>query len=534
MLAPGMDATALVEARKRSVRVTVGALLVIAFFLLLFFAQVLTGTPIGFAVLVLMFNALAAATVQMVGGPLTLPGFSVIVLAFQHVTFSQCVKVFFVQDATDRLLRPYETMTVYVLAMLGILVGAVVYKVLRVDRVKPLFEPEEDLRRLNFLAITLTILSVVRLFLLQRFGVYEGGGVYVGGFVGPLRQFGFISMLAVSAGTAAVILKSKGQRCAGLWNSLAILGPILFGILGAGRQDAVSSVVTFLFTLWAFKFKIRIWHVTVFLMSAYAFLFILFPYALYARNKGEVRQGTFEERIQKSINLLTDVALNPGKYQEEESKISPQLPWSFQRMYYFGAKIPTVDRYSVINVTDNIVNAVIMRGPQGGQTAVGGFLMLLPRFLNPEKEALGTSNEIAHYGDGLVNEGDFYTQITMGMIPDAFYCFKYAGAFFLPMLVAFGYFSIYRLLFRPTMMRNIFVIAFMFINTWIFSESTLQGQTLLILQTPMYYVFSIGPLILFGRSLTKRNIEAKYVYERGAAGRDEGTSLPPAALSSEG
>lgn len=521
--------------RKVGMRLTVPGILVTTFVIFLFLAQVLTGTPAAFAGLVSSFTILGYWTVKTLGGPTTLPGLSVTVLLMQHVVVSQIAKVFFLQSAVDRMLVPYPTILIYNLAIFGILCAALLFKYFKIESIRPLFDIEIDQKRLSIYAIVLTIFSIFRFYALQKFGVFEGGGVFVGGFVGPLRQFGFLSSLAVACGTAAVILKTNGRRCLGFWNTVAIIGPILYGILGAGRQDSATSIVTFGLTLFAFRFKLRIAHYVALGLFGYVLQFIIFPYALYARGEGQVRVGSFEERIVKAGNLLAEFTFSPKRKTEELTKNEAIEPWSFQRMHYYGTSNSTLERYSVILTTDNLVNAVIERGPKGQETIFAGFFRILPRFLNPEKEALGTGNTVASYGDGLVNPGDLYTQITMGFVPDSVYAYSWPGAFFVPLIVSFAYFLVYTLLFRPSIFKNVFVVAFMFTSTWTYSEETVAGQTLNIIQTPIYFILAFTPLAIFARTLTKKVREAPYIFEgriseQALRDRDERLALPEPVL----
>lgn len=510
-----MVATALQEERRPGARVSIYGFLLALFVIALFALQVMTGTPLGFAGMVSLFCVQTFITIKILGGPTTLPGASVGYFAIQHVIFSQVAKGLLLQPATDRMLAPYTTMQVYNLAIFAIMCAAVVYRIFRVETIKPIFDLELDHRRLNILAIVLTLFSLYRFYALQKFGVFEGagGGVYVGGIVGPLRQFGFLSTLAVAAGTASVILKSEGRRCVGIWNALAIVAPILYGILSAGRQDSASSIITFVLTLYAFKFKIKPVHIGFVLVTGYILQFIVFPYSLYARGEGQVRIGAFEDRIVKAANLLMEFTFAPKKKTQKLEETNPNLPWSMQRMYYYGSPNSSLDRYSIILSTDNIVNAVNIKGPKGPDTVFVGFNMILPRFLNQDKEAIGTSSQIAHYGDGLIGESDFMTGITLGIVPEGYYAYGFGGVFWLPFIISLAYFVVYRILYRSSIFQNIYVVSLMFIASWTFSESTAAGQTLAIIQQPIYYLVSVLPLLLIAKSLTKRHKEAKFVYE---------------------
>lgn len=481
----------------------------------LFFGQILTGTGVAFAAMVLLFHLLTGLTIRVLGGVWNLFGLSVGVLALQHVTVSQIAKVIFVQPADLPLQHPLPTMLMYSLGMSGILTGALLYRFLNVDKAAPLLKSEEDPRRLMVLSLLFTGLSVVRFFLLQRFGVYEGagGGVYIGGWVGPLRQFTFITVLAVAYGTASVIISSKGRRCVGPVNFVAIVVPVLAGILGAVRADTAGVFVTFVLTCLAFQFRFRFVHYAVAALAAYFFQFIMFPYALYARNEGEVRIGGFEERISKAASTLGDVIANPGKYKDIEKAKEELERYEFQRMRYYGRRLPTLDRYSMINVNDEVIEATQLRGTTGWQTTVAGFEMLIPRFLNQKKEAFGTSNWIARRGKGLVGADDTYTQITLGFFCDSYMSFKWAGVYFFAVAISFAYLAVYHLVLGGQLHRNVYSVSLAFIITWIFSEGTIQAQILNIVQYPLFLVMVTLPMVFITSSLTKRTRQATNIYE---------------------
>lgn len=485
---------------------------------LLFLGQIMTGTGVAFAAMVLLFHLVTGLTIRVLGGVWNLFGLSVGVLALQHVTVSQVAKAIFLQPADTPLQHPLPTMLMYTLGMCGILTGSLVYRFLRIDKAPSLLKEETDARRLTVLSLIFTGLSVVRFFLLQRYGVYEGagGGVYIGGWVGPLRQLTFITVLAVAYGTASVIISSKGRRCVGPVNFIAIIAPVLAGILGAVRADTAGVFVTFVLTCIAFQFKFRFIHYAVAVLAGYFFQFIMFPYALYARNEGEVRIGGFEERISKAASTLSDVITNPGKYKDIEKAKEEQERYEFQRMRYFGRRLPTLDRYSMIIVNDEIVEATQMRGTTGWQTTQAGLDMLIPRFLNPKKEAFGTSNWIARQGKGLVGADDTYTQITLGYFCDGYISFKWAGVYFFSVMISLAYFAVYHLVLGGHLHRNVYSVSLAFIITWIFSEGTIQAQILNIVQYPIFLLMVTLPAVFLAASLTKRWRSAAHVYEASA------------------
>jgi hypothetical protein len=509
-------ATSIEERQSSGFRVTLGVVLLVGFSLALFAAQIITGTSWQFAGLALLFHLLTGMTIRAIGGPTNLFGLSVAVLALQQVTVSMVAKVWFLSPADTPLHHPLDTMAMYCVGMLGLLVAAWTYQRLRVDRIRPLFPPVVDHRKLSVMAIVLTVLSLARFFLLARFGVYEGagGGVFIGGWVGPIRQFTFLPVLAVACGTASVIIKSEGRRCVGFVNGLAIAAPIIAGIIVAMRSDTASALVTFLLTCLAFKFKFRPVHYAVMVLAGYLFQFILFPYALYARGEGGVRIGSFEDRIAKAFRVLGEVATNPGKYEQEVNEPSPFEGWYTTRLRYYGKPIPTLERYSILIVNDEIVRATYQHGPAGWTTINAGWDMVLPRILNPDKEAFGTANWIAHRGEGIVGATDFYTQITMGFMVDGFQAFLWPGVFFCSFFVGLAYFVCYRLLMRPELYRNVYAVALAFLVTWVFSEGTIQAQILQCFQFTVYFIVIVFPVVIFARSFITKTKEAPNVFER--------------------
>lgn len=488
----------------------------------LYFALLLTGTGLAYASLVLLFILLTGVTIRTLGGVWNLFGLSVGVLALQHVVIATTAKVFFLQSADAPLLHPLDTMGMYCLGMAGILTAALLYKAFKFDSAQPLFRPETDPRRLFILSFIFTLLSILRFWLLARFGVFEGagGGVYIGGWVGPLRQFTFIPVLAVAYGTASVIISSNRRRCIGPINFFAIVAPILAGILGAMRADTANAFITFTLTCFAFGFRFRLLHYVVAVIAIYFFQFVMFPYALYARGEGEVRIGNFEERVTKAFATIGDVMINPGKYKEKAEEIRPQEPYEFTRMRYFGRRLPTLDRYSMVIVNDQVIDATYLAGTTGWKTTEAGVDMILPRVLNPNKEAFGTSNWIARRAKGLVNETDTYTQITLGFFCDAFMSFKWVGTYLFSVAISFCYFLVFGLIFGGNMRNNVYATSLAFITTWIFSEGTIQAQMLNFVLYPIYFVGVVLPFVMLAASLTKRSRAAKAIYER--------TSSPPA------
>ena len=92
-----------------------------------------------------------------------------------------------------------------------------------------------------------------------------------------------------------------------------ILMPIMTGIASAGREGMVTGVIIYTATCLAFRFRFRPIHFAVALGGAALLQYILFPYALYARNF--VRTPRMDENIRRAASCLVDVISDPAKYQ---------------------------------------------------------------------------------------------------------------------------------------------------------------------------------------------------------------------------
>jgi hypothetical protein len=486
----------------------------VVFALILGASMLWRGNNVAFTGLVVYFTAIGAVTVQMLGGLFNLLGASVFVLMIQNVLISQTAKVLFGERGDINLIHPITTMTVYCTGLTALFLAAVLYKSLGLNKLRPIVAPFEDLGRLRVLAIVLTVFAVVREVLLQRLGVFEGGGVFVGGIVGPLRQLGFLTTLGVAAGTAYVILASNGRRCVGPLNFIAMIPATVSGVLLAVRQEMALTFMAFILTLVAFKFKLRVLHYAVIGILAYVFFFILSPYALYARSEGGVRVGTLEERLQKAFNGLLEVTANPGKYQERAASHNYNDPWDYHRLSYYGKPNPLLDRYSMIVLVDAVVDGVLVRGHTGMTTIVPGFQMLVPRFLYPDKPPLGTANYVAARGRGIMTALDPHTQPTVGFMSDAFLAFGMPGVFVISFMIGFVYYVVYSVLINPNLSRNIFTACLMFVTVWVFSEATIQGQILNCLFWPTLFLGSVLPLTIFATTLVRRDVDGRFVFER--------------------
>jgi hypothetical protein len=429
---------------------------------LLLTLQLATGTDPTYALLIFAFVLLTGVTLAALDGVTTPVGCCVALLAFQHVLLCQTVKALYWQRPDTPLLRPVETATVYVIGMASLLAGALIWRQIRPANWTPLFRRELDPRRLFWMTLICFTIGFAR-FVLSRTGSRLIG----------INAADVFEPLSAAAGTAYVIVVSKGRRSFGWENAFPMLLCFATGVLGATRLNLMTGPLMYYLTCYLFRFRFRWVHLVVLLAAVYVAQFILFPYALYAR--GVVRTKDLDTNIARATDVFIKVVMDPVKYQQmqaNDTKVDPAT----KRLRYFGEHITTLDRFAIIIWADGVVDATLIRGTTKMKTIEPGFMSLLPGYLSQQKSSAGTSNALAHRGKGMVGKYDYFTQITLGFFCDAFSSYSWLGVAIIPALILLGYSLIYHLLFDRTLWGNVLAIGVVKAAAWTFSEAPIAPQ----------------------------------------------------------
>ena len=462
--------------------------------LLLMVLQLASGTGPVHALLVFVLLCVSYQAIAWAGGLSSLFGLCIFYLLLQHVLVSQIAKVFFWEPADTPLRQPIITMAVYIVGMAGLAAGAWLARRMTSRREKPWFEPETEPRRLLLSALLCTVFGVAINLAASTVGTDEKtGGAIQGGVLGPLKQLTFLYPLAVSYGTAYHLKVSRGRHSLGWVNGLPMLIVFLFSLVSAGRLGAVFSVIIYLATCFVYGYRFRPKHYLAAGAMAYIALFILFPYALFAR--GVTRTGNFEENVRRASELALDVIENPLKYHDQEARQDKKAKHGANFDYYTNSEA-TLSRYTILPVVDGVIDAAVSLGPTGMQTITPGFEMVLPRFLYDDKPFASTGNYLAHREPGLMpNKHDVTTGITVGFFADAFSSFGWIGTFFISCAIMFFLQAVYSRLIGGRIWQNPFVVSFLSI-IWGFSESPIAGLILTILQGPVVIATGLSVLRL--------------------------------------
>lgn len=477
--------------------------------------QLASGTEPRFALLVTLFLLLTYATIKELGGIGTFTGFCVFYLVLQNVLVSQIAKAFFWEPADSLLQQPLTTIGVYVCAISGIYLAAVFTRRLCPLRRQPLFLPITDPTRLMWLAYV-----SMGLFILQMVFMRTQSMGAVSSLAGALALIGPLSM---ASGTAFAITASRGRKSIGFVNSVTFLLMLLGGILSGSREGITGGTMIYIVTCLAFRFRFRFIHYAVLISGALIAVYILLPYALLARSS--VRTPDMARNIKTASTLLLDIASDPLNYQRAKKE---HVDTNTERAYkYYTKPNPSLDRFSLIKVTDGIVDATLREGTFGMKTVTPGFTMPIPRVLLPNKEdfqSYDVSNILAHREPGLVNRNDHTTGITTGFTSDAFSSYGWAGAFLIPFLILTAWFWIMRFLIQDSLSMNVFGAALVLILAHGLSESPIAAQISAVIQGPPLISLSLWAILRLSAFATRTQAKIQSA-KRQAVVRDRSEVL---------
>jgi hypothetical protein len=462
--------------------------------LLLAGGQLAIGTDPLFTFLVVSFSLLTIAASRMCGGLNTLTGITIAYTGFQHILFSQFAKLVLGQRPDLPLFEPIQTMIIYNLGMLGVLCAATLtlWKPLRVFR--PVLTADISPDRLKVMAYVLSVLMILRYLGSPQVGL---GGVRF------LMNFEFLTNMSAAATAAWVVTSTGGKKFMNWLSWINVTVPFLVAVIGFQRREAIFTVLIMVAVALAYGFRFRATHILTAVAGILFFQFIFFPFALYYRNNVK-KTGDLTRNLTQAWDALSEVIADPLKYQEQENFQPPEAEWEVRRLLYYDRKsIPTMDRFSIIIISDAIIQAADGIPPTQWAFIKEGFDMLTPRVFNDDKAILGTSNQIAQIAPGAVNDLDLGTQITLGIFCESYLAFRYWGAFLIPFVVFSLSMLTVRMLIGDEVKENLWTCSYILVLPWVCSEGTVQQFIILYWQTLTLFAAFGFALLIFANSLAR-------------------------------
>lgn len=471
----------------RSVKIQV----VLLFAGILFVLQLLTGTNLDYAILVFIFTLFTATAVNAAGGLVTVGGFGIAMIGLKVVIISQWAKVLFGQPSNSHLEVPVLTMAVLTTGMLSILMSSITIKPFLGG--KKIFKPIDNSEMLLGISVFTYVIGFAAYLYTMTQGYSDAAGeIKIGGVVGIARQLVFIYPLSIICSIAYTIVSSNYKKSLNIWVLITIVTQLFVGILGTSKQVLFEPFMFYFLVCMAFGYKFKPKHMILGIMIILIMVVVLFPFAQVGRVM--TRDGNPKQNIELTKLFIKEIFTKSENLEEIEWFLE-EAALKKHDFYYYGSNKGLLDRFSLIQENDELINATITKGHTGWPTITHGFKMLLPRFIYPDKPIYNTANYLGHKID-IIGEDDNTTQISMGIIAEAYDAFGWTGVVLIPYLIMAAFLMIYNILSGPVE-RNIWTIFLMGIFQHNLVEATVSSMIQYILYFPLLLLTIYMVLMIF-------------------------------------
>lgn len=462
---------------------------ILGFASVLFLLQLISGSDYYYSFLIFLFIVVTGLTINVLGGLSTLSGFCVAMMTCKILIISQIAKILFWQAGDSYLKVPLVTAGVMLVGIIGIYAAALVSQFVKFKSflLAPIVDPRE-------LHVIWGASYFIGIFCFLYSSVYALNAatdqIDVGGSVGFLKQIAFIYPLSIVTATASTLLLSGGQRSFGSLVGLSVLTEFAFGLITTNKAMMFEPFFYYIATCIAFGFSFRLKNIIIIGVFTIFSITVLAPFTQAAR--GLARMGTFVDNISTIINSLDEIDI--GRLKEDVEAYN-ETKSDFQ---YYNNSMGLLDRFSLILQVDRLILSTITNGPLEWTTIVHGFKMLPPRFLYSEKPVYNSANILGHRISAIGAEDDS-TQISFGLIAEAYISFEWIGVILIPFVLTLIFFTVYKKI-TGGVRRNIWSIFLFGYFQHIFVETTIASMMIFLVHFPLllsgYYFLFKGLLFL--------------------------------------
>lgn len=402
------------------------------FAILLFLVEVLEGTPPEFGICAVAFILIATVAFNVAGGFSRPSGSYIFFYAVLAVILGLTYKAYLGERADSNLEAPQLTMLVYLGGISGMLVAALLKRVL-LPR-KALLEDMAARIDLDAAAIGCIIvgvaISVAAIVLVNSAGSAEDRYANNSGTVmSALSQVNDFVPLGLILGVTYAIQSSGGKRFLNSYvTAAALLYMVANGIVNTSKLGLFQPIACIVIAAAAQRYKFSTGQVVAFMLGlAFTFYYIV-PY-IYV-GKSAVVGDNFFERAGSAYVLVTD--LSAAREREQESAASYEEDSDYSAHYFNGPQ-GLFDRLQMLSIDDALINITDQGHVFGYSPLLFDVYGLVPHFIWPDKPliALGNiySHEIglAHYSTA--GDEDNTTGISFSPSADAFHMGKWTSLF---------------------------------------------------------------------------------------------------------
>jgi hypothetical protein len=386
---------------------------IILFAVSLFLVEILEGTDLTFALLVMLYVLLFGTAFNVAGG-ITYPSGAWIFFTGTLTCLVGIVyKAFLGQPAESHLKTPLITMGAYCVGMGGMALAAYVCTFMRPKRA--LLQGIANEQRYKQAAIGCLILGVTGSFLTLSANVESAN------FVTAFAQLNHFIQMAVILGTNYQILKSSGKSSTNwvVWAGGGFMFAI--GIIAYSKEGMFAAFVSWLVPCIALRFSFSNRQVVGGILAMAFVIYYLVPYSQIGRqSRGEglsfATQLTLAEQYLFHLNETREA------YEETSGEISDVSG----ELHLFDKSEGIFDRLQMITFDDALIDYTNNATPIGFGPTEDSFLNTIPRFIWASKPTFFAGNE---YGRniGVISQDDVTTGISFSPVGDAYHQGSWIG-----------------------------------------------------------------------------------------------------------
>ena len=368
-------------------------------------------------------------------------------VAFRYVDFATVAKLSMLQPLDSNLYQPVEAFLAVLLGLSGYLIAFLISVTIPVG--KPLLKKVLCERQLLIISIVSAFIGGIA-WLGKINAVNEiANGVDISQSPSVYAFFTSFSLLAIISATAHKLIASDGKSSISRWCAILILLQFIFGFIANSRMIILNGILSYFFTVIAFRGRIQWKNIVTVVIVSFLIISFITPSLLYVR---AFRTGLPAiDRIRSTIETVITSMNNVRTF----SELNQRIDQSKSLLNYYGEPKNVLERASLVEHVDLIVNAIEDSHYTGIKSIKIGIGRILPRFLNPKKTVGWSIGDWIY--DKIQVQSFFGGYATVPLIAEGYSCFGWLGVFFFPILFAAPLFIVFKKI-GSAPLRNIWAV----------------------------------------------------------------------------
>ena len=376
-----------------------------------FLMQQIEHTALYFSSCCFLFIVVAIMGFNAAGGLTRPSGGYLFFFATLTLVVGLCVKILLGEPADSHLLRPHLTITVYLVGICTMSLTALASR--RFSRKRPLLETAVTDSRMKAATAGCLVIGVLLTILTHTLDRGQGTAF------SALIQINRFAELAIILGVIDSIRTSGGQRSVSIFVLLAMASLfIVNGLLSFSKEGMFSPIACWTVAAASESYRIRRGQLVFLVLGLFFVSYYLVPYSQYGRT---VTAPSLFGNIAVAEHLFETLPTVRAVYlarQRQEDQGSSD---------YFDTPQGLFDRLEMVSVDDKLIDATVLRGPEGLFPILTDFEAVVPHVFWPNKPAILWGNVYAHEAGINISEDDFSTGISFSPVGEGYHLATWAG-----------------------------------------------------------------------------------------------------------